>query len=231
MKDIKIEKYTFDFLRDIEKNNNRDWFAKHRDRYERAHENMIDFAEALVNEMEQYDHLVPMTGKKSLYRIYRDVRFSKIKTPYKDYWGGRLKRETKLLRGGYTYRIKPSGSYVAGGFFNPNSSDLKCIRKEIAFDPKPLRKIIANKTFQSYFGSLTGNTVKTAPQGYAKTDPAIDLLRHKQFILKRTFTNKEVLSPDFLKEVVKTFQAFRPFFNYMSEILTTDANGEIRTDL
>jgi len=220
-----ISKTTFQFLKDLEKNNNRPWFNDNKDRYTAAHENMIAFAEDLIDEMSHHDNLIPMTGKKSIFRIYRDVRFSKDKSPYKNYFGGSLKRATKWLRGGYYYHIQPGASFVGGGFWGPNPADLKRIRQEIAADDRPLRKIIADPTFVKTFETLKGDAVKTAPKGFAKDHPAIDLLRHKQFVISRSFTDKEVTSPNFAKELVQTFQNMRPFFDYMSEVLTTDANG------
>ena len=222
---VAISKSTLKFLKDLAQNNNRPWFNDHKDRYAAAHENMIEFAEALIDEMSHHDNLVPMTGKKSLMRIYRDVRFSKDKSPYKKNFGGGLKRATKWLRGGYYYHIEPGQCFVGGGFWKPNPADLKRIRDEIAADDKTLRKIIASSSFKKTFGELQGETVKTAPKGFAKDHPAIDLLRHKQFLISRSFTDKEATSPDFLKEVVQSFRNMRPFFDYMSEVLTTDANG------
>ena len=222
---VTISKTTLQFLKDLAKNNNRPWFNDNKERYIAAHENMIEFAEALIDEMSHHDNLVPMTGKKSLFRIYRDIRFSKDKSPYKINFAGGLKRATKWLRGGYYYHIEPGNSFVGGGFWGPNPADLKRIRDEIAADDKPLRKIIADPTFKKTFGSLKGDTVKTAPKGFSKDHPAIDLIRHKQFLVSRAFTDKEVTSPNFVHELVQAFRNMRPFFDYMSDVLTTDANG------
>ena len=220
-----ISKSTLQFLKDLSNNNNRPWFNDNKDRYTAAHENMVAFAEELIDEMSHHDNLVPMTGKKSLFRIYRDVRFSKDKSPYKNNFAGGLKRATKWLRGGYYYHIQPGESFAGGGFWGPNSEDLKRVRQEIAADDQPLRKIIADPTFVKTFGTLKGDAVKTAPKGFAKDHPAIDLLRHKQFVISRSFTEKEITSAEFVHELVQTFQDMRPFFDYMSDVLTTDANG------
>ncbi|MEM7104629.1 MAG: DUF2461 domain-containing protein [Bacteroidota bacterium] len=225
MSTTSIPKSTFAFLKDLAANNHRPWFNEHKDRYTHAHEHMIAFAESLISEMSKHDNLEPMTGKKSLHRIYRDTRFSKDKTPYKKHFGGGLKRATKWLRGGYYYHIEPGNTIIAGGFWGPNSADLKRIREEIAADPDSLRKILASKKFKDTFGELHGEKVKTAPKGYSKDHPAIDLLRYKQFLVYRNFSDKEALSADFLKQAVQTFRNMRPFFDYMSEVLTTDANG------
>lgn len=220
-----IPESTFTFLNDLQANNNRPWFNENKERYLQEYDYMIKFAENLIARMSQHDLLVPMTGKKSLFRIYRDVRFSKNKMPYKGHFSGTLKRATELRRGGYYYHLQPGESFLAGGFWGPNSADLKRIREELAADPEPLRRIIADPVFQKTFGELKGDKVKTAPRGFTKDHPNIDLIRHKQYIVTRAFTDKQVMAADFLDQVVETFQHIRPFLDYMSEVLTTDSNG------
>ena len=221
-----ITQTTFEFLKSLEKNNNREWFQEHKELYTDAHKNIIDFADYLLTEMQKHDHIETISGKKSLFRIYRDVRFSKNKSPYKAHFAGQFKRATKALRGGYYFHIKPNGeSFVAGGFWGPNSQDLKHIRSQIAQDPDSLRDILSDNEFKNTFGELIGDQVKTAPKGFSKDDPAIDLLRFKQFILKYDFKDSEVLSADFALKISEVFQTMRPFLDYMSDILTTDLNG------
>jgi uncharacterized protein (TIGR02453 family) len=183
------------------------------------------FAEALLRELNKFDEIETLSGKKSLHRIYRDIRFSTDKTPYKANWSGNFKRATKYRRGGYYFHLEPGNSYIAGGFWGPNAQDLKRIRDDIAFDATPLRKILKSKSFTSTFGALQGEQLKTAPKGFEAGHEAIDLLRYKQFLLIRRFSDKEVLSDSFLKEASQTFKNMRPFFDYMSEVLTTDTNG------
>ena len=211
----------FKFLKDLKKNNNRDWFNTNKSRYEIHQSFMKIFVAALQEEMEKQD----LIEKARLYRIYRDVRFSKDKQPYKNNFGGHLKRATTQRRGGYYFHIEPNNTIVAGGFWSPSSPDLKRIREEIAASDTELRDIISHPTFQNTFGTLQGGEVKTAPRGYNVNHPAIDLLRKKQFVVSRSFTNKEVLKETFFEETVHTFLQMRPFFDYMSDILTTDSNG------
>ena len=106
------------------KNNNRNWFNANKDEYVTNHEQMISFAESVLEEMHKHDKIETVSGKKSLHRIYRDIRFSKDKSPYKNHWGGGFKRATKLLRGGYYYHIEPGNTIVAGGFWGPDKEDL-----------------------------------------------------------------------------------------------------------
>lgn len=215
----------FEFLDKLKHNNDRTWFANHKSQYEVAHQAMIEFADELLDEMKRHDNIETVSGKRSLYRIYRDVRFSKVKLPYKTSWSGSFKRATTALRGGYYYHLEPGNSFIAGGFWGPNSNDLKHLRKQIEQDDEFVRSVIEAKETKLYFGSLIGEQVKTAPKGFAKDHPSIDLLRYKQFVLKHTFTDKEVMKKDFHLELAVGFQQLRPFFDMMSEILTTDLNG------
>lgn len=222
-----IEKSSLKFLKDLSKNNNREWFADNKSRYEAMYENLQDFASGLMAEMQKHDNIVEQSAKKTLFRIYRDVRFSKDKSPYKSHMAGSLKRDTPWLRGGYYFGIQPGGQSMMGaGFWNPNKEDLKLIRDQISADPAPLRKILKSKKFKDHFGQLEGEQLKTCPKGYDKEDPAVDLLRHKQFLTYVRYKDSEVTDKGFMKQLVKDFKAVRPFFNYMSEILTHDLNGE-----
>ncbi|MCH2215134.1 MAG: DUF2461 domain-containing protein [Flavobacteriales bacterium] len=219
---IHLDPAVLTFLQKLEKNNNRDWFAKNKSEYVTAHENFKAFANSLLESIQKKDNI----EKMKLFRIYRDVRFSKNKDPYKSSFSGGFSRATKALRGGYYFHIQPGGrSMVGGGFWQPESRDLKRIREEIAMDALPLRKIINAASFKKHFGQLEGDQVKTAPKGYPKDHPDIDLLRYKSYIVSHHFTDEEVTSPGFDKEILKYFKALRPFFDYMSEVLTTDLNG------
>ncbi len=224
---MQISKSNIDFLKQLSKNNNRDWFqANKATAYQSALDNTIAFADCLLSEMKKHDNIETVSGKKSLYRIYKDIRFSKDKTPYKTHWGGYFKRATNQLRGGYYFHLQPGNCFVGGGFWNPNPEDLKRIRVELAADGSELRKIIGSKNFIDTFGQLDGNQVKTAPKGFSKEHENIDLLRYKQFLVSKKFTEKEMLAKDFYKEANKVFKNMRPLFDYMSEVLTTDENGE-----
>jgi uncharacterized protein (TIGR02453 family) len=217
---------TFDFLKLLKKNNNRDWFNSKKEIYLKEHQHIIAFADTLLLEMNKHDVIETESGKKSLHRIYRDVRFSKEKTPYNTHWGGSFKRATKKRRGSYYFHLEPGNTFIAGGFWGPNPQDLKRVRDEFAYDPKPFRKILAAKPFLSTFKELKGDRIKTTPKGFEANDPAIDLLRYKQYLLVKHFSDKEVFTTGFIKQLSDTFKVMRPFLDYMSEALTTDVNGE-----
>ena len=217
-----IQKETLSFLKNLRKNNNRDWFAENKPKYELAKENAKEFSKALAEKLNKHDHIEDV----KVLRIYRDIRFSKDKTPYKNNIGCSFKRATEKLRGGCYLNIEPGNTFIGGGFWAPNAKDLKRIRTEFLYNAKAFRKILAAKKFKEYFGTLGGLELKTAPKGFDKEHPDIDLIRKKQFLIGRDFTDAEVLSSNFLVECDKTFKAMRPFFDFMSETLTTNENGE-----
>jgi uncharacterized protein (TIGR02453 family) len=225
MNKINLQSSSLEFLRRLKKNNHRDWFNKNKDWYLREREAIEKFADALLLLMNKHDTIETPSGKKCLHRIYRDIRFSKEKTPYKYNWSGSFKRATKARRGGYYFHIESGNSFVAGGFWAPEPADLKRMRDEISANHKQLLKILKGKPFIDTFGNLQGEKIRTSPKGFSSDDPAIDLIRFKQFLLIKKFTDKEVLSADFIVQANDTFKRMRPFFNYMSEALTTDLNG------
>lgn len=215
-------KKAFEFLTHLKENNNREWFTQHKSEYDVIVKENKVFFNQIYQELQEYDQLKGI----HIFRIYNDVRFSKNKTPYKTNFGVGYSRSKPMLRGGYYIQLEPGNSFVGGGFWGPEAKDLLRIRKEFEISSTEIEKIIADKTFIQYFGELKGDSVKTAPRGFDKNHPAIDLIRKKQFLVMRKFTDTEVLSDNFQKEVLLTLLAMRPFFDYMSEILTTDMNGE-----
>jgi uncharacterized protein (TIGR02453 family) len=218
---------SLDFLNTLKQNNNREWFNNHKDEFAEQQLFIEKFADLLLAGLNEHDLIETPSGKKSLYRIYRDARFSANKTPYKTHWSGHFTRATKQRRGGYYFHIEPGNTYIAGGFQNPGPPDLKRIRDDINFDDMPLRAILNSKSFISAFGTLQGDKVQTAPKGFTAANKAIDLLCYKQFKLIRRFTDEQVLAASFLTEAGSTFKNMRPFFDYMSDVLTTDINGVV----
>ena len=218
-----VPKSAFSFLNKLNKNNNRTWFTENKSTYKEQHEIINAFYAQLQLEMEKYDVIEDMR----VHRIYRDVRFSKDKTPYKTHFSGGFKRAGKFRRGGYYLHLQPKNSFVAGGFWAPNKEDLLRVRKEIELDAKPLIKILNKPPFKNHFGSIQGEGVKSAPRGFAKDHPHIELLRMKQYYFSHKFSNAEVHADDFAKQVAKSFKLLLPYFDFMTEVLTTDMNGEV----
>ena len=219
MKNINPDIFTF--YKDLDKNNNREWFESHKPRFKALESEVKDFNEIVKFGLEETDDI----EKVKMFRIYRDVRFSKNKTPYKTHFGVSFHRKKPNLRGSYYMHLAPQNSFIASGFWNPNPMDLLRIRKDLEMDAQELRDVITDFTFKKVWGELQGDVVKTSPKGFNIDHPNIDLIRHKQFLFIKRFDDKSVLSSDFQKEVIKSFSAIRPFFDLMTNVLTTDLNG------
>lgn len=218
-----IPKEILTFFKKLEKNNNRDWFNEHKPEFKAIEATVKASYNHLGELMNTHDQI----EKIKIFRIYRDVRFSKNKLPYKTHFGGSFARKKPELRGGYYVHIQPNNeSFIATGFWDPSKEDILRIRKEFEMDDSEMRDILNDKTFKATWGNFTGDELKTAPKGFDKEHPAIDLIRRKQFIFVKKFTDKEVLADNFLDEVNKAFKNVRPFFDYMSDVLTTNLNGE-----
>ena len=212
----------FSFFKKLEKNNNREWFEQHKPEFKALETTVKQFGEALKDQLNQHDSI----DRFKLFRVYRDVRFSKDKTPYKTHFGLTWHRTKPEYRGGYYLHLKPNDIFLACGFWDPNPADLKRIRQEIDMDADEYRNIINEPNFKRIWGKLQGDAVKTAPKGYAKDHPNIDLLRHKQHIFMVRYTEEDVAAADFLDRLDTALQAVRPFVDYMSAVLTTNADGE-----
>jgi uncharacterized protein (TIGR02453 family) len=222
MAKVRLGPEIYEFLKELESNNNRDWFNAHKARFKELERLVKVFYTAVMERMKIHDEI----DRVKLFRIYRDVRFSKDKTPFKTHFAGSFSRAGAHLRGGYYLRLKPGATFAAAGFWEPNKEDLFRIRKELELDATEFRKILNTPAFEKTWGSLAGEELKTAPKGFDKEDPNIDLIRKKQFIFVRNFSDAEVLAPQFIDEVDNSFKAIRPYFDLMSEILTTNLNGE-----
>ncbi|WP_418513102.1 DUF2461 domain-containing protein [Corallibacter sp.] len=218
-----IPKEAFTFFKALQENNNRDWFNEHKSEYKTIEKSVKVFYNELLEKMKAHDDI----DKLKMFRIYRDVRFSKNKLPYKTHFGGSFHRRKPELRGGYYLHIAPENkSFIATGFWEPNKDDLLRIRKELEMDASEMRTILNNKTLKNTWGDLVGDELKTAPRNFDKNHPDIDLIKKKQYIFTKTFTDKEVLASTFINEVDDAFKTIRPYFDYMSDVLTTNLNGE-----
>lgn len=217
-----ISKEVLDFMSTISKNNNREWFAENKAEFQKIENEARSFFNEVNTELQKQDSIEGI----QIYRIYRDIRFSKDKSPYKKYLSAWYSRTKPFFRGSYYLHLEPGNSFVEGGFWSPNPDDLKRIRKEFELDDSDIRNIMDAPDFKKYFNGLEGDELKTAPKDFDKNHKAIDLIRKKQFLVIRNFTDKEVLGNSFKQEILKTFSTMRPYFDYMSDVLTTNLNGE-----
>ena len=217
-----IPKNTVSFLNELKLNNNREWFNENKQRFNAIQDQVKRFA----NEVKDLLNISDDIEKLKIFRIHRDLRFSKDKTPYKKNIGMAFHRSKPELRGGYYLEISADKSFIAVGFWNPKKEDLLRIRKEIEIDGQEFRNIINKKIIKDYWGGIKGEEVKTSPKGFDANHEHIDLIKKKQFIFIKELKEAEIIDVNFQKELVKYFVSIRPFFDYMSEVLTTNLNGE-----
>jgi uncharacterized protein (TIGR02453 family) len=210
------------FLKDIAKNNNREWFEKNKPRYLEVKENFDDFLEALHKELLRFDEsLGGLNPRKLAFRIYRDVRFSKDKRPYKTNMGAGFSFRGKMEQEpGYYIYIEPGKSFLAAGLYMPDSANLAKVRQEIDYNTKGLLKILNNRKFKKYFKELDDfDSVKTAPKGYPKDHPHIGLLKHRSYIVSHYFTDKQVKDKKFVKQVAEVCKVVKPLNDYLKEAI------------
>ena len=217
-----IPKDTINFLRELKLNNNRDWFNENKQRFNSIQSGVKEFANEVNESLKKSDDI----EKLKIFRIYRDLRFSKDKTPYKKNIGMAFHRAKPDLRGGYYLEISADESFVAVGFWNPNKEDLLRIRKEIELDGQEFKSVINHRKIKDIWGEVKGQEVKTSPKGFNVDHHHIDLIKKKQFIFIRKLNDEEILDENFQEKLVSYFVSIRPFFDYMSEVLTTNLDGE-----
>jgi uncharacterized protein (TIGR02453 family) len=216
----------YSFFTQLKQNNNRDWFLDNKAEFKTLEGEVKLFMKEIEQRLQLHDKI----EKAKIFRIYRDVRFSKNKTPYKNHFGIAFHRQKYALRGGYYIHLEPDNSFLGVGFWAPSPNDLFRIRKELEFDAVELRNLMEDANLKKLWGGLLGDEVKTAPKGFSKEHSNIDLIKKKQFIFIKNFSNQEVLDQNFIHLIDYYFRSIRPFFDYMSNVLTTDLNGESLLD-
>ena len=193
---MKINPETFDFLRDLTANNNREWFMEHKADHDKAKENVVAFAGELIKELSKIDPSLDasLDPKKCVMRIYRDIRFSLDKTPYKNNFGiGKLTSGKNVMHVGYYMHIQPVQSFIAGGSCMPETDQIKLIRQEIDYKPDSLKKIIYNAEFIKLFCDLKKQEqLKTVPREYSADNENIELLKLKSFVAAYNLTDAEL---------------------------------------
>lgn len=219
-----ISKKTFTFLKELKNNNNREWFLENKPRYETAKKEFEVFIDALIIEISKFDPSIGHhTGKDCIFRIYRDVRFSKDKSPYKTHLGAHItaaaKRSEIHSRAGYYIHIGPGESMLAGGAYMPQGPWLKAIRKEIDYNADDLKKILNGVAFKKYFGEMEGEKLKKAPQGFTPDHPEIELLKYKSFLGSHKVNDSEVNADGFLKHATEVFKALFPFDQFLNKAM------------
>ena len=220
---MRINPETFDFLKNLAANNNREWFQVHKEEHDSARQNVIEFTGELLKQIHQVDPLVNAEAdpKKCVLRIYRDIRFRKDKTPYKDNFGVSI--PTLGSRAGgveYYFHVQPGKAMIAGGFWMPEADMLKRIRQEIDYNAADLKNIIDEPEFRKLFGGFREQEqLKTAPQGYASDNENIDLLRLKSFVVMHQVSDKFLMKTDAPEQITEICSKIYPLNVFLRNAL------------
>ncbi len=214
------------FLTDLKANNNREWFADNKTRYTDAVEKFEYLVNVLILKIKHFDNSIDVNSAKDcMFRIYKDTRFSNNKEPYKTNMGAYIaKGGKKSFNAGYYIHIEPNASFAGGGVYCPPAPVLKNLRDDLAHDAEEFRAILAEPNFVKEFKALEGDQVKTAPRGYDKNHPNIDLLRFTSYVVLHNFSDSELISPDYPEKLVSIFQLQKPFNQYLNAIIANSEN-------
>ena len=216
-----LQSATLQFLKDLVQNNNREWFQENRKKYDTAKADLELLVGNLISEVSKFQDLGNLQVKDCIFRINRDIRFSKNKAPYKSNLsagigpGGRSAGKID-----YYLHIQPDGqSFLGGGMWDPSTEQLARYRQEIDYNADELKSIIHEETFRKYFPEIHGEVLKTTPKGYPKDHPEIELLKRKELFFTHRFSDKDVTSKDFKENIVTGIKLLKPYCDYMNYIL------------
>jgi uncharacterized protein (TIGR02453 family) len=212
-------KPAFKFLKDLKSNNNKEWFDKNKDRYLLIKKDFEDFIQEIIEGISSFDKgLGSLDPKKAIFRIYRDIRFSKDKIPYKTHMGAYIAPGgSKSPKAGYYFHLEPGKNLVAGGLWMPEPQILNSIRQAIDYSPKDLLKIINSKSFKNTFGQIEGEKLSRPPKGFEADHPQIELIKHKSFTVMHSMSDAQVNSPGFKKDLLKIYKEMKPLNDFLNK--------------
>lgn len=219
-----LEPQTLRFLTQLKKNNNKAWFDAHRPQYEAAKIDFSNFIQLLIDALQKTDTTITgLTSKECMFRINRDVRFSKNKQPYKTNFGASIKRGgRKSSFAGYYFHCEPGNSFIGGGLWMPEAAQLKNVRQEIDYNWEELQSILKEKNFKKFYGDLyKANEVSlsTMPKGYEKDNPAADYIKLKSFIAETSVSDEELTKASLHKKTLAAFEALQPMLDFINKAL------------
>lgn len=217
-----LSQSSLDFLRELKENNHRDWFTAQKKRYEAYKKEYLQLAAQLLAALQEWDpSLEQLEPKDCTFRINRDIRFSADKSPYKTHMGLWFSGGSKVHnRPGYYVQIEDGNAFIAGGLYQPETEELRKLRREIAFFHDDLEAALSTREFQSVFGGLSReNALKTAPKGYEKDHPAIEFLKLKSFVATAQFPVGDVLKKDFVSKTSAKLKALKPLNAFIERAL------------
>ena len=219
------------FLRQLKRHNDRSWFSEHKETYEKSVKApMIELVSAMGRELLSYAPEMVVEPSRAIYRIYRDVRFSPDKRPYKTHIAAIFSAQgiSKHAGASLYFHIAPEEVLIAGGVYMPGSAELLAIRRHIANHFEELRKILAKRPFRKLFGDLEGEALSRPPKGFSADHPAVDLLRYKQFLVSATYPSGIAETPKLLPEINHHFQAMMPLVRFLNSPLKPDPSAQTR---
>jgi|ERR1051325_3018766 uncharacterized protein (TIGR02453 family) len=209
---------TFQFLTALKKHNDRNWFEENRKKYEEAKKDVHQLVDTIIKRIPDFDKtLVGLEVKDCVFRINRDIRFSKDKSPYKTNMGAAFSKGGKnALVAGYYLHVEPDNSFAAGGFWMPPAPQLKAIRQEIAYNGPDFEKILKAASFKKYFKTLEGEKLKTTPKEYDKEHPYIAYLKYKSFVVSTPLKDAQLLNKKATDEIVSVFKSIQPLVAFLN---------------
>ncbi len=209
------------FLQELSENNNRQWFQNNKKRYDESREKVLFITDVLINEIRKFDPDIPLLEPKDcLFRIFRDVRFSNDKRPYKTNFGSFIaKGGRKSSYAGYYFHIEPNTSFIGGGIYMPDAEHLKAIREYIAENGEEFSNLINNAKFKKVFPEMMDDKLKTAPKGFSPDHEYIDLLRYKSFAFSSQLSKSEILADTYIEQLVQSFKTLQPVNRFLNDAL------------
>ncbi len=222
-----LEPQTLRFLSQLKKNNNKPWFDAHRAQYEAARIDFQNFIQLVIDDLQRRDATITgMQARDCLFRLNRDIRFSKDKTPYKIAFGASIKREgKKSVYAGYYFHLEPGKSFVGGGLWMPEPAHIKALRQEIDYNWPEFQQIISAKKFKSIYGDVYKSadvSLVKMPKGYEANHPAIEYLKLKSFIAEALVVDAELTTAALHKKTIAAFDALQPFLYFINRSLQPD---------
>jgi uncharacterized protein (TIGR02453 family) len=219
-----LQQSTLKFLKDLAKNNDKSWFEPHRKQYEEAKLDYENFIQTVLDRYSKRDeYLKELTARKCMFRINRDVRFSKDKSPYKTNLGASMNRGgKKSIFAGYYFHCEPGKSFVGGGLWMPMPPDMKKVRQEIDYCYDEFHQIVTAKKFKQIYGALhAGDDIRLTkvPQGFEKDNPAAEYLKLKSWLAMKEVSDAELISKDLVKKTCEAFEALQPLIKFLNRAL------------
>ncbi|MEI6677558.1 MAG: DUF2461 domain-containing protein [Mariniphaga sp.] len=220
-------KEILDFLKDIEAKNTREWFDLNRERYDLTRKKFLAITDLLIHEIRQFDNEIPLLNPKDcVFRLFRDVRFSNDKRPFKSNYGCFMARGGKKSGfSGYYLHVQPGECFLSGGIYMPPPEHLYAIRQEIYYHPQDYLEIIGNEEFKLTFTLDYSDKLKTAPKGYPKDWEYLDLIKNRSYAVGHKVTEEELLAPDFIAKAIACFKILHPLNRYLNKSIDENINN------